>query len=116
MNIQDEIPTVKYMVQTILERYPVTRNSDKVLYYHIATDVVGVKVDYQEWERLFAISFVSVRRVRQKFQEENMYLPTDPEIAAQRRRNAFEMKEMMPTIEMPNTPDPLVKPDKIEDW
>jgi hypothetical protein len=79
--------TVKGNVEILLRRNSDARNSDSYLYYLYVHEVLGVQISYAEWQKISQVSFESVRRCRQKFQEEGQYLPTDPEVARQRKRN-----------------------------
>lgn len=94
-NIAREITggTVKGNVEILLGRNPDARNSDSYLYYLYVHEILGVAISYQEWLKISQVSFESVRRVRQKFQEEGLYLPTDPEVARQRKRNETEIHD-----------------------
>ncbi len=100
MNPQDEIPAIKDAVEQILREYPAARNSDVSLVFLLSTKIRGVKISYLEFCHLAEVSFESIKRMRQKFQQEGKYLPTDPRIAKQRGRNAQAMREEMPKMEV----------------
>ncbi len=100
MNPQDEIPEIKHLVEEVLKESDAARNSDKELYRRVVKKATGIDIPFLQWNEIFSVSFESVRRVRQKFQEEEQYLPTDPEIAKQRGRNAEAMREEMPKMEV----------------
>lgn len=68
---------MKQIVEDTLHNYPLTRNSDEELVKHICRKYG------KEQLRIFE----SVRRTRQKFNEQGLYLPTDLKIAKQRRIN-----------------------------
>lgn len=84
--------TVKGNVEKLLERNPDSRNSDKYLIYLYVHEVLGVPITYEQWQKISGVSFESIRRVRQKIQEEGRYLPTDPEVARKRGRNQEEIR------------------------
>lgn len=82
MKMSDSLKTIKARVAAILERYPETRDSDKLLWLaymnlnHNLKGVLGVQ-SYQYLKELIMSDDVpsteSIRRVRQKIQENGLY-------------------------------------------
>lgn len=91
METDKELTTIKDIVKSILEVNPKTRNSDKWLIIETLR-AMGFKIyiDYKDLEA--CPSFETIRRTRQKLQEENPNLSADEEIQEQRdnRRNEFK--------------------------
>ena len=95
----DDILSVKDQVYHILERYPATRDSDKLL---IMRYLVETKVGYYVRNGLFIPyshfddlpSFESIRRVRQKFQEQGLF-PASKDVKELRELNEMEMHSVM---------------------
>lgn len=78
---------VKDIVWHILEREPATRNSDKLLAIRVWKIISGGK-DTIELEEILALpSYETIRRARQKYQEQWMYQPTSEEVKKRRHRN-----------------------------
>lgn len=100
MNPQEEIPELKPIVEKVLEQSDAAKNSDKELYRLVVKEVTGIEIPFLEWNEIMAVSFESVRRTRQKFNEAQMYLPTNKDVAKQRGRNAAAMRKFMPGMEV----------------
>ena len=104
----DDILTVKDRVFHILETVPATRDSDKLL---IMRFLVETKVGYYVKNGLFIPyshfddlpSFESIRRVRQKFQEQGLFLASE-KVKELREINEYEMHSvMLDGLEVPQT-------------
>jgi len=85
-DLAKHLETVKNRVEWILLKYPSARNSDTMLQFIYLRIFEGINIPYVEWEKLSQLSLETVRRVRQKLQEEGKYLPTDPAVIERRRR------------------------------
>jgi hypothetical protein len=85
----------KNQVALILEKYPKTRNSDFLLtwtWLRLCPKVDVPKLPYKTVRDLCG-ALETVRRVRQKLNEECRYLPTDPVVLKKRRRKAEHMRK-----------------------
>ena len=81
----------KEQVSYLLEKYPATRNNDFYLQLMYLRVFGGIPLPYIEWTDIRALSgrLESVRRVRQKIQnEDHMYPPTDSDVIAAREKRA----------------------------
>ena len=88
--VLERLKTVKERVEYLLKKYPSARNSDlylAILYFRKFTEL-GKYIDYIPYSLIkkYDGTFESVRRARQKIQEEGRYLPTDPEVLKKRRK------------------------------
>lgn len=78
----------KDKVEALLNQYPVVRDSDKLLWlaylvkFHDLKNELG-EVAYRKFERILldknTVTMESIRRVRQKFQEQGKYVGTKRE-------------------------------------
>jgi len=86
----ERLKTTKSRVIYVLENYPEARNDDRYLwliYVRIFCPEFSKYIKYIPYNILKrAPSFETLRRCRQKIQEQGMYLPTDPKVLAKRRR------------------------------
>lgn len=98
----DKLKTTKERVEWLLKNYPNTRNSDlylTILYLRRFTPL-GKYIKYipynviKEYDGIFE----TIRRTRQKIQEEGKYLPTDEEVLRRRRRKADAMRRVIPRL------------------
>ncbi|MFP3190152.1 MAG: hypothetical protein RXR31_02705 [Thermoproteota archaeon] len=87
-DLAEHLKTVKARVEWILEKYPSARNSDTLLQFIYMRVFEGIDIPYVEWEKISKLSLETVRRMRQKLQEEGKYLPTNPEVLKRRKRLA----------------------------
>ncbi len=87
-DLAEHLKTVKARVEWILEKYPSARNSDTLLQFIYMRVVEGIDIPYVEWEKISKLSLETVRRMRQKLQEEGKYLPTNPNVLIRRKRMA----------------------------
>lgn len=97
--ISEEIPSVKGEVEYCLREYPATRDSDLILFYWVLKEFHSLDMPFEKFMAIFgAVHFESVRRIRQKFQEEDpqTYGPVNPEVARQRNRQAENLRVMTP--------------------
>jgi len=92
--LRNKLRTVKERVEYILEKHPNARNSDLyliILYLRYFTEL-GKYIRYIPYEVIKQYDGITetIRRMRQKIQEEGRYLPTDPEVL-RRRRKLYEL-------------------------
>jgi len=91
-DLAERLKTVKERVEYILEHYPESRNDDFYLYLlyvrlfepRLSGYIRFIPLDLVK----SATRFETIRRMRQKIQEEGRYLPTDPQILEKRRKLA----------------------------
>jgi len=91
-DLADKLKTVKERVEYILQHYPESRNDDFYLYLlyvrlfepRLSGYIRFIPLDLVK----SATRFETIRRMRQKIQEEGRYLPTDPQILEKRRKLA----------------------------
>jgi len=98
----ERLRTVKERVEYLLEKYPNARNSDLyliILYLRKFTEL-GKYIKYIPYEviRKYDGVMESIRRARQKIQEEGRYLPTDPNVLKRRRRLAEKFRRVVPKL------------------
>lgn len=98
----EKLRTVKERVEYLLEKYPNARNSDLyliILYLRKFTEL-GKYIKYIPYEviRKYDGVMESIRRARQKIQEEGRYLPTDPNVLKRRRRLAEKFRRVVPKL------------------
>ena len=98
----EKLRTVKERVEYLLERYPNARNSDlylTILYLRKFTEL-GKYIKYIPYEviKKYDGIFESIRRSRQKIQEEGRFLPTDPDVLKRRRRLAEKFRKVIPRL------------------
>jgi len=84
--LAEHLRTVKDRVEWILSKFPSARNSDTMLQFIYLRTFEGINIPYVEWEKISKLSLETVRRMRQKLQEEGKYLPTDPAVIERRKR------------------------------
>ena len=89
-NLRQRLRTVKERVEYILEKHPNARNSDLyliILYFRYFTEL-GKYIKYIPYDIIKKYDGITetIRRMRQKIQEEGRYLPTDPEVLKKRRK------------------------------
>lgn len=82
-------------IERILANDPRTRDSDKELIIQVL-EWLGAEFTPRQLEVLRQINFESVRRVRQKLQEQGKYMPS-PEVARQRRLKGMIVEQNAPT-------------------
>jgi len=80
----EKLKTVKERVEYILQKYPNARNSDlylTIIYLRKFTEL-GKYIKYIPYEiiKKYDGVFETIRRTRQRIQEEGRFLPTDPNI------------------------------------
>jgi len=98
----EKLRTVKERVEYLLERYPNARNSDLyliILYLRKFTEL-GKYIKYIPYEVIKKYDGImeSIRRSRQKIQEEGRFLPTDPDVLKRRRRLAEKFRKVIPRL------------------
>lgn len=91
---------ISKLTESVLALSPLARNSDKEL--HIAVLIrLGAELTPKTIEILRSYSFESVRRTRQKLQEQGKYL-ADKKVALERRMKGYEAQQNMPTTKPEN--------------
>lgn len=87
--------TVKEKVTELLTRYPALRNDDKMLIAYYFKDVYGLQnlFDIALCKTIRGNMFETIRRERQKIQEENPMLQPDPIVTELRSQKEQMMKE-----------------------
>ena len=98
----EKLKTVKERVEHILQNHPEARNSDlylTILYLRKFTEL-GKYIKYIPYNviKKYDGIFESIRRSRQKLQEEGKYPPTDPEVLRRRRRLAEKFRRVIPRL------------------
>ena len=101
--ILDEFKTVKARVEYILRKYPEARNDDRYLWLMYVREFdpdMNKYIKYIPYKVLKnAVSFETLRRVRQKIQNsEGRYPPTDPEVARKRRIRSEVIREVIKEV------------------
>ena len=99
----ERLRTMKERVEYLLEKYPNARNSDFyliILYIRKFVPELAKYIRYIPYNviKKYDGLFESIRRTRQKIQEEGKYLPTDPEVLKRRRRLAEKFKKVIPRL------------------
>jgi hypothetical protein len=95
MNFPEEFISIKEVVEAVLKEVPASRNSDKDLFYYVLTLKCGVIMSYEDFNNMWKVKYATVERVRQLLQAEGKYLPTDPEVLAQRTKNQVSMTHIL---------------------
>ena len=98
----NKLKTVKERVEWILQKYPNARNSDlylTIIYLRKFTEL-GKYIKFIPYEviRKYDGIFETIRRTRQKIQEEGKYLPTDPSVLRRRRKLAMKLRRVLPRL------------------
>ena len=88
--------TVKEKVTELLTEYPKLRNDDKMLIAYYIKDVYGLQnlFDIALCKTIKGNLFETIRRERQKVQEENPLLQPDPVVSELRSQKEQKMREM----------------------
>lgn len=73
------------------------RDSDNELYIQYIHYYTNVQMTPELAAALRSINFESIRRGRQKLQEQGKYLPDSPEVAKRRRLKSYEIQQVAPT-------------------
>jgi len=94
--------TLKEQVEDILKTIPETRNSDIKLTLNIWVKFFPEKVKIVDEERYVKMKDLydlpredNVKRIRAKFNEKRLYLPTNPEVLRRRRLKEQEWRQDM---------------------
>lgn len=90
------------LIEDILKYNPKARDSDRELLIEVMQRR-GMNLSYSQIDKLRDINFESIRRTRQKLQEQGKYLPS-PEVARQRRLKSMIMQQNAP----------IAKPERVE--
>jgi len=98
----EKLRTVKDRVEYLLARYPDARNSDlylTILYLRKFAEL-GKYIRYIPYNviKKYEGIFETIRRTRQKIQEQGKYLPTDPEVLKRRKKLAEKYKKIINKI------------------
>lgn len=73
------------------------RDSDKELLIQYMQRVMGMDLHAGQLTLIRSMNFESIRRTRQKLQEDGRYLPDDPEVARRRRIKGYEVQQTAPS-------------------
>jgi len=102
---RERYENLKDKVEYVLRTYPTSRNSDELLWWLVLKifypDVYeefrkGVKRGYIPYDVLKKIpKFETISRIRRKFNEKCMYLPTDEEVLNRRKRGEKKWRMLM---------------------
>ncbi len=91
---------IRKNVEQILQDYPQTRNSDRLLYVTYWKVIDDLPIDHETSARKFANLFIknstnseSIRRARQLIQQEGLFLPTDDSVIKARHKKQITMKD-----------------------
>lgn len=90
------------LIEDILENNPRTRDSDKELFIQVMQRR-GMELTYRQIDIMRDLNFESIRRTRQKLQEQGKYRASD-RVAKQRRIKSYVMQQNAP----------IAKPERIE--
>lgn len=99
MDKATELKNTSDIVKVILQKYPVTRNSDDLLYLYVCEYIDGAHTNLPFWEFMKERKeygyppFESVRRSRQKIQAEFPELASNKVVQAKRTQNEKIYKE-----------------------
>lgn len=96
---------IKQKVETVLEKYTSTRDSDQLLilmvWWYFHQDKMRVQ-DNKWWVELSEIRDLekteSITRVRRKIQNDEKRFPASQEVEAKRRRYEEDMRQSMPNF------------------
>lgn len=79
-----KLKKTKHQVEHCLREYPITRNCDVELLIRVLQQFHGVGDSVKLSDLSTLPSFESIRRMRQKFQEQGLFAPTDEKVAIAR--------------------------------
>lgn len=102
-----------HMVEDKLKYNRKYRNSDRELIISILDDM-GFGFTQHQKELFKSISVESIRRIRQKLQEQGKYLP-DQEIATERRFKAMQMQQNLPKAKTKDI-ERIIEQPKAVSW
>lgn len=91
-------------------RYPNCRNSDKDLIIGVL-QALGADLTPKQREIMRSVNFESIRRYRQKLQEEGKYLPVE-EVSKQRHFKSLIIQQNSPTSK-PDTLQSLIEDQPV---
>ena len=101
-DLREKLKTVKERVEWILANHPEARNDDfylYILYVRTFEPELSKYIDYIPFELIKrSTRFETIRRCRQKIQEEGLYLPTDPKVLRKRRKLAEAYRRVIPQL------------------
>ena len=93
----DEIRNKKDLVGKVLRDVPDTRDSDRLLILEV-WEREGLILNPIQREQFMQVSSTeTIRRVRQKYQEEGLY-PAQDKIKKERDYRSWEMQQVMPSV------------------
>ena len=101
-NLAEKLKTVKDRVEWILANHPEARNDDfylYLLYVRLFEPKLSGYIKFIPFNLVkSATRFETIRRCRQKLQEQGLYLPTDPKVLRKRRKLAEAYRRVMPQL------------------
>ena len=91
---KEKLYNVKALVQEFLEDVPETRNSDRML-----TAMIRRKLLWTEALTIHDVMRLptqeSIKRMRARFQQQGLYMPTDPNVADKRNAHQGVVKSVL---------------------
>jgi hypothetical protein len=91
--LAERIPAINDRVAYILKTYPSTRNNDTYLSWLYVRLFEGIDLPFVKFEKFHAINFETLGRVRRRMQNErHVFVPTNDEIRAARKRKSQIMR------------------------
>ena len=101
--LRERLRTTIDRVRWILANYPNARNSDFyliILYIRKFVPELARYISYIPYDvvKKYDGIFESIRRARQKIQEQGEYLPTDPAVLKRRRKLARLYRKVIPSL------------------
>ena len=101
-NLAEKLKTIKDRVEWILANHPEARNDDfylYLLYVRYFEPKLSGYIKFIPFNLVkSATRFETIRRCRQKLQEQGLYLPTDPKVLRKRRKLAEIYRRVMPNL------------------
>lgn len=94
MDIEKEVQTIRNIVIKLLRDDPRCRNDDKWLIYRVMRYFTKIYIPFEDFSKIPA--FDTIRRTRQKIQnEEHLYPPTNSRVIERRDLREHEMKGVL---------------------
>lgn len=98
-DLREQLVTVRENVDKILEEFEEARNDDRYLLILYWKKIDRLPLPWIPWDVIQGLtSPETIRRMRQKIQEDGRFRPTDPEVDAKRRDRSREMREIISSV------------------
>ena len=94
---------ISYIVENTLERYPETRSSDQLLLLAVWSRLGFALSESQRQKFLNMPSSETIRRIRQKIQEQGKY-PASENVRKHRKFKSMQVQQLIPNM----------KPDRVD--